>query len=213
MDEVDDDKMAAVITLVQDSDPQWKMGLAYFRPTVTSATKSAMYDLSGLITLATGTANPISTFYTSCAPTAPNDFVTPSSSPADMTWLPWHAANEHLNGYLRWAFDLRTNPDPFDVRDGNNTAGDFSLAYHPIGPTGSEFLSSIRLELLRDGIQDFEKLRILQGPAGLKDPSVATTLKSTVDNFSTTTGESAESLVRSAQQTISDIAVAISGSP
>jgi len=205
MDEVDEATMTKVIQLVHGHDPAWKIGLAYTRP-LSAATRTAIYDASGAFELATA-SNPISTFYTSCGPLVPNDFLTPKNSPAEMTWLAWHAAREKLDGYLRWAFDLWVNSDPFDSRQDNDTAGDFALAYHPIVPT-SEAMSSIRLELLRDGIQDFERIRALQS-GGRLDAAQAQQLQATVAAFSVESGSSAETLVPSAQDKLRELATAI----
>src|SRR5262249_46131788 len=150
--------------------------------------------LSGGIEVATSWANPVATFYTACGPATPNAFLTTNGSPAEMTWMAWHAAHEGLDGYLRWAYDLWLADDPLDIRDERNTAGDSSLVYHD----DTEVLSSIRLELLRDGIQDFEKLRILRSAKLL--PSARDQLDAAVATFSTVgSGEDAAVGVRSAQ--------------
>ena len=72
-----------------------------------------------------------------------------------MVWVAWYAKAKGLNGFLRWAYDYWTKADPQDVRDGSNTAGDFSLIYRSDNSLSSVPLSSIRLELLREGIQDY----------------------------------------------------------
>jgi hypothetical protein len=65
------------------------------------------------------------------------------------------SAARGYNGFLRWAYDAWP-ADP--SRDGRHTlwpAGDCFLVY----PGGN---SSLRLEKLREGITDFEKIRILK---------------------------------------------------
>ena len=200
MDEVEDAKMQQVVQVVRANDPSWRMGLAYFQP-IQPATKGAMYDLSGGIEIATSWDNPVSTFYTACGPAAPNDFLTANGSPAEMTWMAWHAAREGLGGYLRWAYDLWLADDPLDIREERNTAGDFSLIYHD----ETEVLSSIRLELLRDGIQDFEKMRILR--TAPLSPTARAQLDAAVATFSTvTSGDDAAVAVRSAQHVLAEVA-------
>src|SRR5262245_51431975 len=200
MDEVDDARMTKVIQLVHANDPAWKIGLAYFQP-LSAETRTAIYDGSAAFELTTA-SNPISTFYTACLPLVPNDFLSPKNSPAEMTWLAWHAAREGLDGYLRWAFDLWVNADPFDSRQDNNTAGDFSLAYRPL----SGAMSSIRLELLRDGIQDFERIRALRGRL---DAAQAQQLQATIAAFSVDSGSSADTLVHGAQDQLRELATAV----
>ena len=75
------------------------------------------------------------------------------------------------------------------VRDGSNTAGDFSLIYRSDNSLSSVPLSSIRLELLREGIQDYEKMRILS--TNLMNP--------VVQKFTLTSGRFAGEIVTEAQ--------------
>jgi len=66
----------------------------------------------------------------------------------------WYAAGRGYDGFLRWAYDAWP-ADP--ARDGRHThwpAGDCFLVY----PGGS----GIRFEKLREGIADYEKIRILR---------------------------------------------------
>jgi hypothetical protein len=91
----------------------------------------------------------ITTFYTSCWERFPNTFV--MSDPVDATWLSWNAANRDMDGYLRYAYDYWTMSNIlFDVRS-NVASGDRFLIY----PYGN---SSIRFEMLKDGIEDYEKI-------------------------------------------------------
>jgi hypothetical protein len=67
----------------------------------------------------------------------------------------WYAIAHGYDGFLRWAYDAWP-ADP--VRDARHTlwpAGDCFFVY----PGGN---SSIRFEKLREGIVDFEKIRILR---------------------------------------------------
>jgi hypothetical protein len=93
------------------------------------------------------------TFYVCCTPPKPNNFV--FSPPIEGRFLSWYAAAYGYDGFLRWAYDAWPE-DP--LRDARHTlwpAGDCFLVY----PGGS---SSIRYEKLREGIVDFEKIRILR---------------------------------------------------
>ncbi|MDP7287923.1 MAG: DUF6067 family protein [Phycisphaerae bacterium] len=95
------------------------------------------------------------TFYVCCAPRRPNTF--PFSPPAESTWLGWNAAAKRYSGLLRWAF-CSYNIDPLKTTDYPRRSwptGDCYLIYP--GPR-----SSIRFERLREGIQDYEKIRILR---------------------------------------------------
>ena len=98
-------------------------------------------------------AGKFSTYYTCCAEARPNTFT--FSPPAEAAWIGWHAAHGNFDGYLRWAFNSWTL-DPFrDSRFRTWAAGDCYLVY-PFG------YSSIRMERLIEGFQDYEKIRILR---------------------------------------------------
>jgi hypothetical protein len=97
------------------------------------------------------------TFYVCCTPAQPNNFI--FSPPVESTYIGWYASAYGYNGFLRWAYDAWP-ADP--LRDARHTfwpAGDCFLVY----PGG---VSSIRFEKLREGIVDFEKIRILKEEAG-----------------------------------------------
>ncbi len=94
-----------------------------------------------------------STYYICCTPAKPNTFV--FSPPAEGRWLGWYAKAFSYDGLLRWAYDAWV-ADP--VRDARHTlwpAGDCYMVY-----PGA--VSSIRFEKMREGIVDFEKLKILE---------------------------------------------------
>ncbi len=76
------------------------------------------------------------------------------------------AAAVGYDGFLRWAYDAWTEDPVRDARFGSWPAGDCFLVY----PGGN---SSVRFEKLREGIVDFEKIRILKAQAAAsKDQAV-----------------------------------------
>jgi len=93
------------------------------------------------------------TYYTCCVEAFPNNFT--FSPPAESTWQAWHAANKGYTGFLRWAYMSWVLEPLKDSRFRNWPAGDTYFVY-------PEARSSIRFERLREGIQDFEKIRILR---------------------------------------------------
>lgn len=108
------------------------------------------------------------TIYTCCAEAYPNTFT--FSRPAEATWLPLHAAAIGVDGYLRWAYNSWTTDPLADSRFRSWASGDCYLVY----PGGS----SIRMERLVEGIQDYEKIMILRkelakSPAKLKKLNAA----------------------------------------
>ncbi len=98
-------------------------------------------------------AGQVTTYYTCCTEPRPNTFT--FSAPAEAEWLGWFAAKENLDGYLRWALNSWVKNPLQDSRFTAWAAGDTYMIY----PEGR---SSIRLERLIEGIQSYEKIRILK---------------------------------------------------
>ena len=94
----------------------------------------------------------VSTYYTCCAERYPNIFTV--SPLAEAVWIPWHALAKGYDGYLRWAYNHWTADPLNDTRFRTWTAGDCYCIY----PEGR---SSLRFDKLVEGIQDYEKARIL----------------------------------------------------
>ncbi|HET6558185.1 MAG TPA: glycoside hydrolase domain-containing protein [Prolixibacteraceae bacterium] len=93
------------------------------------------------------------TFYTCCVEERPNGYT--FSPPAENAWLGWYASANGFTGYLRWAFNSWTKEPLRDSRFTAFPAGDTYQVYP--GPR-----TSIRFEKLIEGIQDYEKIRILR---------------------------------------------------
>ncbi len=98
-------------------------------------------------------AGQVTTYYTCCTEPRPNTFT--FSAPAEAEWLGWFAAKENLDGYLRWALNSWVKNPLQDSRFTAWAAGDTYMIY----PEGR---SSIRFERLIEGIQSYEKIRILK---------------------------------------------------
>jgi hypothetical protein len=97
-----------------------------------------------------------STYYVCCNPPFPNNFL--FSPPIEGRWISWYSAAAGYDGFLRWAYDAWPADPMRDGRHGSWPAGDCFMVY----PGGN---SSIRYEKLREGIVDFEKIRILKEQA------------------------------------------------
>jgi hypothetical protein len=96
--------------------------------------------------------------------------------------LHWINYRYNVKGYLHWGLNSWRN-DTIPIQGqcekmdwGNNPAGDCWIIY----PTYSKLHSSIRLEAMRDGIHDYELLKLLESknPAGAKELA-----EKTVKNF------------------------------
>ncbi len=96
------------------------------------------------------------TYYVCCSSGFPNTYT--SSAPAEAVYLSWYAAARDYDGFLRWAYNSWVKDPIRDSRFRTWTAGDTYIVY----PEGR---SSIRFERLVEGIQDWEKIRILRNEA------------------------------------------------
>lgn len=93
------------------------------------------------------------TYYVCCNPPVPNNFV--YSPPIEGRWISWYTVAHGYDGFLRWAYDAWPADPQRDARHPFWPAGDSYLIY----PGGN---SCIRFEKLREGIVDFEKIKILR---------------------------------------------------
>jgi len=95
----------------------------------------------------------VSTFYPCCVEPKPNTY--PHSYPAESAWMGWLAAADGFSGFLRWAYNSWVENPLYDTRYSKWSAGESFLVY-----PGAR--SSIRFERLREGFQDYEKIRIVK---------------------------------------------------
>jgi hypothetical protein len=98
------------------------------------------------------------TYYVCCNPPVPNNFV--FSPPVEGRWQGWYSAAHGYSGFLRWAYDAWPADPNRDARHVFWPAGECYLIY----PGGN---SCIRFEKLREGIVDYEKIRILREKASV----------------------------------------------
>jgi hypothetical protein len=158
MDERDMESMLAVMALLKRIDPDWKTALA---GNYHAEIANDIYDYCIIIHQkfdpdvlnVRKTSGKPSTYYTACGEERPNGFS--YSPPAENTWISWYAAAEGFTGYLRWAYNNWTEAPLWETRYKTWPAGDCYQIYP--GPR-----TSIRFEKLIEGIQDFEKIRILK---------------------------------------------------
>lgn len=194
MDEIEESGMEKVIGIIKNNHSDWKIGLSGSH--ISAATESCLYDYSSILGSKRNRRTPVSTFYTSCSQTIPNSYVSRQNSTSEMTWMGWYAAANDFDGYLRWAYDYWTESDPYSIQDGSNTAGDFSMIYRSANTLSSYPVSSMRMELLREGIQDYEKIKILSSPR----------IKACLERFDETSGIHARKLVEQGQSLLKLIA-------
>ena len=165
MDERPMEQMNAALALVKEADPGYRIeGAANYN--VASKEAEGIYDMSVCYQFDLLSPETLArrhdegqklTFYTCCSPEKPNTFT--FSDPAESAFLGWHAAAVGYDGYLRWALNSWVEQPNQDSRYPARgwASGDCYLVY----PGGT----SIRFERLVEGIQDFEKIRILRQKA------------------------------------------------
>ena len=93
------------------------------------------------------------TFYVCCSTYFPNSFT--YSQPWESELLSWHAISKDYDGQLRWAYNSWPNRPEYDSRFRSFASGDTYQVY-------SYGRSSMRFERLVDGIEAFEKIKILR---------------------------------------------------
>ena len=158
MDERGLKDMLATIEVVRKADPDFMLSLAG------TYHKELLEDLDDYcITLAEEftpeelkkrkAEGKVTTFYTCCTEARPNTFT--FSPLAESEWLGWWASKINVDGYLRWALNSWVKDPLLDSRFISWAAGDCYLLY-PGGRT------SARFERLIEGIQAYEKIRILR---------------------------------------------------
>ena len=160
MDERPLESMQAVLGLIRKVEPAFKISLAgnYHEPVIYdivdfSETFSGKQEFPESAKAKRKELGLTTTFYTCCAAAHPNMFVI--SNPDEAAWLGWFAQAEGYDGYLRWAYNSWTLDPLTDARFRTWPAGDCFVVY----PGGR---GSVRFSKLVEGIQDFEKVRILR---------------------------------------------------
>ncbi len=151
--------MKNAIHIIKSVDPDWKIALAgnEYHPELADDIYDyclgSEFEFGDDILAQRLRENKPSTFYTCCAEAYPNGFT--FSPPDEHVWLGWYAAARGFTGYLRWAYNSWVAEPLHDSRFRTWPAGDTYQIYP--GPR-----TSIRFEKLIEGIQDYEKIRILR---------------------------------------------------
>ncbi|MCM1176407.1 MAG: DUF4091 domain-containing protein [Clostridium sp.] len=158
MDERPAEAMRAAFELIRSVEPDFRVSLAgNWHPEI----ESELYDycvafrqdMPDDIKQKRSLEGKVSTYYTCCAERYPNLFTVSPLSEA--VWIPFYAMAKGYDGYLRWAYNHWTAEPMSDTRFRTWTAGDCYCVY----PEGR---GSLRFFKLAEGIQDYEKLRILK---------------------------------------------------
>jgi hypothetical protein len=155
MDEKPGEVMQPMLTMIQEEAPDLGIALAgTYQSEIDSRVREYCVFYPGMsaeVMDLRRSRGLLSTFYVCCSPPAPNTFT--HSPPVEARQMGWHAAATGADGFLRWAFES-FNADPLaETAFGSWPPGDCFFVYP--GPR-----SSIRFELLRKGIEDYECIEI-----------------------------------------------------
>jgi len=159
VDERPVESMQAIIALLKRADPEWKIALAgdSYHPEI----EQDIYDyclasylrFEDEVMIRRKAEGKPTTYYTACPEHYPNGYT--FSPPAENAWLGWYASAKGYTGYLFWAYNTWVANPLLDSRWKRYPAGSL-FQFYP-GPR-----TSIRFEKLIEGIQAFEKIRILR---------------------------------------------------
>ena len=167
-------QMPQVISLINSHDTGWKIALSHFNAGLPSSVARHVDVMNVFVGIAetaatSRTQGQIQTLYTSCHSeelmpvSRVNSLLTRDSNPADVEWLTWYADKLGMDGYSKWAYDYWHATDSLDPRQGTaHTTGDFSWIYRTSNDSDLEPVTSVRLEMLRQGVQAYEKRRVLR---------------------------------------------------
>ena len=160
LDEREEEEMTRLFSFLEETAPGFKISMAGF---YYEDINSSIYEFSsnwrdgGRIPAeaikSRKESGLITTYYVACGIPKPNNFT--FSPPSESCYEGWIAAAMGFDGFLRWAYNSWPENPLIDSRYNKWPAGDTYMIYP--GP-----LSSVRFERLREGIQDYEKIRIIR---------------------------------------------------
>ena len=166
MDERSLQQMQAAIKVIKEYAPGMKISMAgNYHPEIEADITDYCLDIEAYkaytpeLLARRRAEGKISTYYTCCSAEYPNVFT--FTAPADAEFIALEALAKDLDGYLRWAYNSWTEDAEKDSRFISWPAGDTYIVY-PFS------ISSVRWERMVQGIQQFEKYKILMDEAKAK---------------------------------------------
>ena len=209
LDERDEAEMKKLFGFLQTTAPELKISMAGFyskelTPSIYdfSSNWNAVDQISGEVMAARKKSGLKTTFYVACCIPKPNTFT--FSPPAEACYEGWFASALGFDGFLRWAYNSWVENPEVDSRFTKWPSGDAYLVY----PNAQ---SSIRFERLREGIQDYEKIRILREELARNPSAEAAAAKAKLNEFmssmnaKTLDNKSAADVINQGKQLLSEI--------
>jgi len=160
LDEREEEEMTNLFSFLKQTAPEIKIAMAGF---YYEDLNSSIYDfssnwrhtgiISGGVIESRRNSGLKTTYYVACGIPKPNNFT--FSPPSESCYEGWFAAAKGFDGFLRWASNSWPENPVIDSRYTKWPSGDTYLVY-------PDARSSVRFERLREGIQDYEKIRIVR---------------------------------------------------
>jgi len=210
LDEREEEEMKNMFSFLKQTAPELKISLAgsYFKEINSSIYDFSSYwwdidKVSGDIAESRRSSGLKTTWYVACNIPKPNNFT--FSPPAESCYEGWFASAMGFDGFLRWAYNNWVEKPEIDSRFITWPSGDTYLVY-------PDAQSSIRFERLREGIQDYEKIRILRKELAGNKSIEAAAAKERLDNFlnsintKTLDSRSAADVINEGKQLVHEIA-------
>lgn len=215
LDEREEEEMEKMFVFLKEAAPELKISMAGF---YYGKINPAIYDfssnwrhvdtLAGDVLDARRRAGLKTTYYVACGIPKPNNFT--FSPPAESCYEGWFASAMGFDGFLRWAYNSWPENPLLDSRFTRWPSGDTYFVY----PNAQ---SSVRFERLREGIQDYEKIRILRKELA-EDPSrKAAAAREELNNFmgsintKTLDKRSAADVINEGKKLLAEIARSVDG--
>lgn len=208
MDERPMHAMQKAMAVIRKADPEFKVSLAgNWHPEI----EADLYDYCIALSQAELLPQEVfdrrkeegkkTTVYTCCSTHKPNTFT--FSVPAEAAWYGFYLSDTSYDGYLRWAYNSWVKDPLHDTRFRQWPAGDTYMIY----PHGR---SSVRFEKLIEGIQAYEKVRILRKEfTAENDMAKLIELEELVElyNFNSQYTKDFSSLIRQGQEKLNALGV------
>jgi hypothetical protein len=181
LDEREEEEMTKMFSFLKQTAPEFKIAMAGF---YYKELNSSIYDfssnwrhtgiISGNVIESRKKSGLKTTYYVACMIPKPNNFT--FSFPSESCYEGWFASAMGFDGFLRWAYNSWPENPVIDSRYTRWPSGDTYLVY-------PDALSSVRFERLREGIQDYEKIRILRKELTENPSKEAAAAKERLNNF------------------------------
>ena len=215
LDEREEEEMEKMFVFLKEAAPELKISMAGF---YYGKINPAIYDfssnwrhvdtLAGDVIDARRRSGLKTTYYVACGIPKPNNFT--FSPPAESCYEGWFASAMGFDGFLRWAYNSWPENPLLDSRFTRWPSGDTYFVY----PNAQ---SSVRFERLREGIQDYEKIRILRKELAEHPSRKAAAAREELNNFmgsintKTLDKRSAADVINEGKKLLAEIARSVDG--